>query len=79
MLLVTLGRCCDELHYGTVWRTLYRFSFSYEVALLFDTTPIQYCATKKTNNRYNYFIRHLHISHNASYSPPPPPPRPNFA
>ena len=41
--------------------------------MLFDTTPTQSCATIKTNNRYNYSIRHLHISHNARYPPPPPP------
>ena len=67
---MTLGRCWDELHYGTVLGTLSLFFKLRGCAVLFDTTQTQSCATIKTNNRYNYFISHLHISDNAPYSPP---------
>ena len=70
-LLVTLGRCWDELHYGTVLGTLSLFFKLRGCAVLFDRTQTQSCATIKTNNRYNYFKSHLHISDNAPYSPPP--------
>ena len=69
---MTLGRCWDELHYGTVLGTLSLFFKLRGCAVLFDTTQTQSCATIKTNNRYNYFKNHLHISDNAPYSPPPP-------
>ena len=65
---MTLGRCWDELHYGTVLGTLSLFFKLRGCAVLFDTTQTQSCATIKTNNRYNYFISHLHISDNAPYS-----------
>ena len=68
---MTLGRCWDELHYGTVLGTLSLFFKLRGCAVLFDTTQTQSCATIKTNNRYNYFKNHLHISDNAPYSPPP--------
>ena len=67
---MTLGRCWDELHYGTVFCFLSLFFKLRGCAVLFDTTQTQPCATIKTNNRYNYFISHLHISDNAPYSPP---------
>ena len=67
---MTLGRCWDELHYGTVLGTLSLFFKLRGCAVLFDTTQTQSCATIKTNNRYNYFISHLHISGNAPYSSP---------
>ena len=67
---MTLGRCWDELHYGTVLGTLSLFFKLRGCAVLFDTTQTQSCATIKTNNRYNYFKSHLHISDNAPYSPP---------
>ena len=67
---MTLGRCWDELHYGTVLGTLSLFFKLRGCVVLFDTTQTQSCATIKTNNRYNYFISHLHISDNAPYSPP---------
>ena len=65
---MTQGRCWDELHYGTVLGTLSLFFKLRGCAVLFDTTQTQSCATIKTNNRYNYFISHLHD--NAPYSPP---------